>query len=87
MKPPYVCPGCFIHTYSNNMINRCHIQKYKVLIPYRMTLGSKEIYINAATNYAWDELPQASINRLRDPASIPDFHPQFHLKQRCMQVE
>jgi hypothetical protein len=19
-KPPYVCPGCFIHTYSNNMI-------------------------------------------------------------------
>jgi hypothetical protein len=26
MKPPYVCPGCLIHTYSNNMINRCHIQ-------------------------------------------------------------
>jgi hypothetical protein len=25
-KPPYVCPGCFIHTYSNNMINRFHIQ-------------------------------------------------------------
>jgi hypothetical protein len=25
-KPPYVCPGCLIHTYSNNMINRCHIQ-------------------------------------------------------------
>jgi hypothetical protein len=25
-----------------------------------MTLGSKENYINAATNYAWDELPQAS---------------------------
>jgi hypothetical protein len=25
-----------------------------------MTLGSKEIYINAAANYAWDELPQAS---------------------------
>jgi hypothetical protein len=24
-KPPYVCPGCFIHTYSNNMINRCHV--------------------------------------------------------------
>jgi hypothetical protein len=24
MKPPYVCPGCFIHTYSNNMINRFH---------------------------------------------------------------
>jgi hypothetical protein len=21
-KPPYVCLGCFIHTYSNNMINR-----------------------------------------------------------------
>jgi hypothetical protein len=19
-KPPYVCPGCFIHRYSNNMI-------------------------------------------------------------------
>jgi hypothetical protein len=22
MKPPYVCPGCLIHMYSNNMINR-----------------------------------------------------------------
>jgi hypothetical protein len=25
-----------------------------------MTLGSKENYINAVANYAWDELPQAS---------------------------
>jgi hypothetical protein len=25
-KPPYVCPGCFIHTYSNNMINKFHVQ-------------------------------------------------------------
>jgi hypothetical protein len=25
-KPPYVCSGCFIHTYSNNMINRFHVQ-------------------------------------------------------------
>jgi hypothetical protein len=25
MKPPYVCPGCSNHTYSNNMINRCHV--------------------------------------------------------------
>jgi hypothetical protein len=25
-----------------------------------MTLGSKENYINAAANYAWGELPQAS---------------------------
>jgi hypothetical protein len=25
-----------------------------------MTLGSKENYINAAANDAWDELPQAS---------------------------
>jgi hypothetical protein len=24
-KPPYVCPGCFIHMYSNNMINRFHV--------------------------------------------------------------
>jgi hypothetical protein len=24
-----------------------------------MTLGSKENYINAAVNYAWDEFPQA----------------------------
>jgi hypothetical protein len=24
-KPTYVCPGCFIHTYSNNMINRFHV--------------------------------------------------------------
>jgi hypothetical protein len=26
MKPTYVCPGCFLHTYSNNMINRVHVQ-------------------------------------------------------------
>jgi hypothetical protein len=25
-KPPYMCSGCFIHTYSNNMINRFHVQ-------------------------------------------------------------
>jgi hypothetical protein len=25
-KPLYVCPGCFIYTYSNNMINRFHVQ-------------------------------------------------------------
>jgi hypothetical protein len=25
-----------------------------------MTLGTKENYINAVGNYAWDELPQAS---------------------------
>jgi hypothetical protein len=25
-KPAYVCPGCFIHMYSNNMINRFHVQ-------------------------------------------------------------
>jgi hypothetical protein len=25
-KPPYVCLGCLIHTYTNNMINMCHIQ-------------------------------------------------------------
>jgi hypothetical protein len=25
-KPPYVCPGCFIHTYSNNMIKRFQVQ-------------------------------------------------------------
>jgi hypothetical protein len=25
-KPPYVCPGCFTHTYSNNMINRFYVQ-------------------------------------------------------------
>jgi hypothetical protein len=24
-KPPYVCPGCFIHTYSNKMINIFHV--------------------------------------------------------------
>jgi hypothetical protein len=42
------------------MIIRCHIQKYKVLIPYRMIIGSKENYINAAVNYVWDELPQAT---------------------------
>jgi hypothetical protein len=23
---PYVFPGCFIHTYRNNMINRFHVQ-------------------------------------------------------------
>jgi hypothetical protein len=31
MKPPYVCPGCFIHTYSNNMINRFHVQNTSTL--------------------------------------------------------
>jgi hypothetical protein len=25
MKPPYVCPGCLNHTYSNNMINKFHV--------------------------------------------------------------
>jgi hypothetical protein len=25
-KPPYVCPGCSNHTYSNNMITRLHVQ-------------------------------------------------------------
>jgi hypothetical protein len=39
------------------MINRFHVQQYKVLIYYRMTLGSEENYINVAANYAWDELP------------------------------
>jgi hypothetical protein len=24
-KPPYVCPGCSNHTYSNNMITRFHV--------------------------------------------------------------
>jgi hypothetical protein len=24
-KPPHMCPGCFIHTYSNNMINIFHV--------------------------------------------------------------
>jgi hypothetical protein len=32
----------------------------KYFIYYRMTLGSKENYINAAAIYAWDEFPQAS---------------------------
>jgi hypothetical protein len=50
-----------------------------------MTLGSKENYINAAATkremsfhrlYCWRGLPN---NRLWDPASIPDFHPQIHL--------
>jgi hypothetical protein len=25
-KPPYVCPGCSNHTYSNNIITRFHVQ-------------------------------------------------------------
>jgi hypothetical protein len=25
-KPPYVCPGCSNHTYSNNMITRFHVE-------------------------------------------------------------
>jgi hypothetical protein len=25
-KPPYVCPGCSNHTYSDNMITRFHVQ-------------------------------------------------------------
>jgi hypothetical protein len=30
-KPPNVCPGCFIHMYSNNMINRFHVQNTSTL--------------------------------------------------------
>jgi hypothetical protein len=37
-----------------------------------MTIGSKENYINAVANYAWDE-----------PAGILDFHPQFHLNNNA----
>jgi hypothetical protein len=58
-KPPYVCPGCFIHTYSNNMINRFSCSVIQSNYYYRMTLGSKEKYIKAAANYAWVEPPQA----------------------------
>jgi hypothetical protein len=47
MKPPYVCPRCSNHTYNNNMINRCHVQQYRVIISYIMTHGSEENYINA----------------------------------------
>jgi hypothetical protein len=25
-KPPYVCPGCSNHTYSNNMITKFHVK-------------------------------------------------------------
>jgi hypothetical protein len=25
-KPPYMCPGCSNHTYSNNMITRFYVQ-------------------------------------------------------------
>jgi hypothetical protein len=50
-----------------------------------MTLGSNENYINAAATKremsfhrldCWRGLPN---NCLRDPAGIPDFHPQIHL--------
>jgi hypothetical protein len=29
------------------MINRCHVQQYRVIISYIMTHGSEENYINA----------------------------------------
>jgi hypothetical protein len=35
-----------------------------------MTLGSKENYINAAANYAWDELPQASTGGEACPTTV-----------------
>jgi hypothetical protein len=38
-KPPYVCPGCSNHMYNNNMINRWHVQLYRVIISYIMTCG------------------------------------------------
>jgi hypothetical protein len=50
-----------------------------------MTLGSKEIYINAAATKreasfhmidCWRGLPN---NHLRDLAGIPGFHPRIHL--------
>jgi hypothetical protein len=31
-KPPYVCPGCFIHTYSNNMINKFSCSIIQLLV-------------------------------------------------------
>jgi hypothetical protein len=86
MKPPYVCPGCLIHTYSNNMINRCHIQEYRVLIPYRMTPGSEENYINVAdklcvgrASTGVDRRRGLPNNRLQNSTDIPDFHPRFNL--------
>jgi hypothetical protein len=78
-KPPYMCPGCLIHTYSNNIIDR-------VLIPYRMTLGSEENYITAADKLCMgrastcvDRRRGLPNNRLQNSADIPDFHPRFHL--------
>jgi hypothetical protein len=51
-----------------------------------MTLGSKENYINAVANNAWDELPQASTGGEACLTTVLgillvswDFHHRFHL--------
>jgi hypothetical protein len=59
MKPPYVCPGCLIHTYSNNMINRGH-NNTEYLFLTEQPMGLNKITSMQWTNYSWDELSQVS---------------------------
>jgi hypothetical protein len=47
LKPLYVCSGCSIHTYSNNMIHMQYTINI-VNIHYITTRGSCIDYINAA---------------------------------------
>jgi hypothetical protein len=64
------------------MIDRCHIQQYRVLIPYRMTLETEENYITVADKLCMgrastgvDRRRGLPNNRLQNYANIPDFHP------------
>jgi hypothetical protein len=66
MKPPYVCPGCSNHTYNNNMINRCHVRSYRVIISYIMTRGSEE-----NTSLQWETKRGMSLHRRR-PMETPN---------------
>jgi hypothetical protein len=42
-KPPYVCPRCSNHTYSNNIIIRWNVQWQQSNISYIMTCRSQKI--------------------------------------------
>jgi hypothetical protein len=49
-EPPYVCPGCSNHTYSNNIIKQMQYAIKKCNISYIMTLRFEKDYTNSAEN-------------------------------------
>jgi hypothetical protein len=59
-KPPDMCPGCLNHTYNSNMINRCHVRSYRVIISYIITRESEE-----NTSLQWKTKRGMSLHRHR----------------------